>query len=65
MDELKGCPFCGGQAKYYEKDSSIWCEDCPGGVQDYTISKEALFVAWNHRYKEPSTSGNRADHKSA
>ena len=46
---LLPCPFCGGDAQYYEECDAIWCDDCSGGVEDCTISKEELFKAWNTR----------------
>ena len=49
---LLPCPFCGGEAKYHEKADAIWCNDCSGGVEDCTISKDELFKVWNTR--EPS-----------
>ena len=49
---LLPCPFCGGDAQYYEECDAIWCDDCSGGVEDCTISKEELFKVWNTR--EPS-----------
>lgn len=49
INKLEECPFCGEKAEYYEQDASIWCNNCPGGVEDCTISKEELFAAWNRR----------------
>ena len=49
MPELKPCPFCGGEAEYHSHDASIYCNDCAGGVTDWTIIKEDLFEQWNNR----------------
>ena len=49
---LLPCPFCGGDAQYYEDEDAIWCDGCSSGVEDETISKEELFKVWNTR--EPS-----------
>lgn len=60
-NELLPCPFCGGEAKFYDNDSpciDIGCgtEDCPGmcgtffclGIKD---DKEKAVTAWNRRPK--------------
>ena len=57
MNELKPCPFCGGEAELNESASglpyfSIWCknENCiAGAVQVRDFDKERLVNAWNTR----------------
>lgn len=56
-EELKPCPFCGGEAELNESESvfpyfSIWCknENCiAGAVQVKDFDKERLVNAWNTR----------------
>ena len=65
MDELKKCPFCGGEA--YEREhafknahswSMIICDVCGASVQragldgTYEGAKQAATEAWNTRYVE-------------
>ena len=57
MNELKQCPFCGGEAELNESASgfpyfSIWCknEHCfAGAVQVRDFDKERLVNSWNTR----------------
>ena len=54
-EELKPCPFCGSNnIELIDHDNSIWCEDCPAGVNDYTVSINDLIEAWNTRINELS-----------
>lgn len=57
MEELKPCPFCGGEAELWASEDGIygvWCSnpDCYMDVdtRDRT-SKEAAIEAWNTRYE--------------
>ena len=51
MAELKPCPFCGGKAKVFDDAGSyvIWCESCPGGVEDNYLTEDEIVLAWNRR----------------
>ncbi len=64
MDELKPCPFCGGEAKYdsyamspYEKANInyidgkwhyVYCSDCLAQGPE-VLSKEDAIADWNRR----------------
>lgn len=51
MNELKPCPFCGGEAKiitYADDDKSIKCGKCWAGTSRYMSVERAVF-AWNTR----------------
>ena len=51
-DELKPCPFCGGEAKISTDDDidyAIYCDDCPGGIESYSLTTTELIQAWNKR----------------
>ena len=61
-NELKPCPFCGGEAFVYKRSWSVWhtsptdytviCADCRAGVRHY-FSKEAEAIkAWNRRAED-------------
>lgn len=57
-DELKPCPFCGGNAKIYngeqdfliykQKCYSVFCESCKCATQYRRTEKEAV-EDWNNR----------------
>ena len=59
MDELKRCPFCGGEAFVYERFESVWhlnptdftvlCRNCKAGVRHYFPTKSEAVEAWNRR----------------
>lgn len=61
MEELKKCPFCGGEAELYESNDywRIYCQgligdNCILGALDYDYmnpSKEEAIKAWNTRTK--------------
>lgn len=60
MNELKPCPFCGGEAaiREYSNGFNIWfrvrCDSC-GVAQDGIrngYGKEQAVEAWNRRVKE-------------
>jgi Lar family restriction alleviation protein len=54
-DALLPCPFCGCSAvtlKSYNDDPKrhkIKCEDCPGGADFYSSTREQAIAAWNRR----------------
>ncbi len=59
MDNLKSCPFCGGEAEIQQhiipglltkKDVfySVWCQKC-GGTNEIRPKKEQAIKAWNTR----------------
>lgn len=51
MNELKPCPFCGGEAKAFSfRDGAtiVYCEDCEIETPMFTAMKYAI-KAWNRR----------------
>lgn len=58
MDELKPCPFCGGEAVFLGETQSIKCKRCGGAfiVTNPLISRLEVSEAWNKR------DGKEADH---
>ena len=57
MDELKRCPFCGGEAIMQHHrvqgddrfvETWIFCNDCLGQTRPYFSAKRAI-EAWNRR----------------
>lgn len=66
MDELKQCPFCGGEAETYHSDNpdsniQYWGVDCKSDecithtmIADYATEKDAV-AAWNRRKEGQST----------
>ena len=52
MNELKPCPFCGGEAevrKYTATLIFVQCKSCLAGSTAFTSEHEAVKV-WNSRY---------------
>ena len=51
MDELKSCPFCGGEADEYAEDEylQIECQKC--GARSRKDSDMDAIEAWNRRVK--------------
>jgi Lar family restriction alleviation protein len=57
-EELKKCPFCGGEAamRHLENVSFyVVCTKCNAGIETYS-DKDAAIAAWNRRAPEPGTS---------
>lgn len=65
MDELKPCPFCGGEASfkkhsfYYDKERSfsdntygISCNNCFAESYQFYQTKEKAIEAWNRRVED-------------
>ena len=68
MEELRKCPFCGGEARVisdhieYEDVYAVLCKECGAsvglGIQEYGeyrpcyISVPSLIAAWNRRVEE-------------
>jgi len=56
-DELKRCPFCGGEAKLCEVNSNHWVNcvnlECDGATICCRNKEEAI-AAWNKRVQEVS-----------
>lgn len=52
MEELKKCPFCGGEAKIVGY-SLFWivCEECLAETAGFATKEEAI-KAWNRRVEE-------------
>ena len=59
MEELKPCPFCGGEADltHYEIDGYLaLCTKCDAMIENWFEAKEAAIEAWNRRaYEKDST----------
>ena len=62
-EELKECPFCGGQAELenkcivFEKVSYVICTKCGARTRDFLVSTEwssnqKAIEAWNRRTEE-------------
>ena len=53
-EELKSCPFCGGEAFYikimgnYEKPHEIFCSKCDGAITEGRSEKQVV-TNWNTR----------------
>lgn len=62
-DKLNPCPFCGGEAKFFEdKDYQIYsvtCTECDAGTNAYGIEQDAI-DAWNRR-AEPTFTPDELD----
>lgn len=59
MDELKPCPFCGGDVRFdeaysYFRDSVIYCDGCDMvfTLDDCTASDDDIARAWNRRCRK-------------
>ena len=61
MDNLKPCPFCGGEAricKYHGQDKYfVVCELCGASVGNASATRDAAKNAWNTRYEPPTPGG--------
>lgn len=53
MEELKKCPFCGGEAKLgiieYRYENTVECSQCNCLLDNIYTSKEQAIQAWNKR----------------
>ena len=49
--ELKPCPFCGGEAKSFDKLDSAWNVWCPECLHqcNWRTDRETAIAAWNRR----------------
>ena len=58
IDKLKPCPFCGGEAKFFEDKGyqiySVTCTECDAGTNAYGIEQDAI-DAWNSRVQPTFT----------
>lgn len=56
--KLKPCPFCGGEAKFFEDKGyqifSVTCTECDAGTNGYGIEQDAI-EAWNRRVQPTFT----------
>ena len=58
MEELKRCPFCGGEAKLMKMGYPHWvyCEDCGARVHGRVVGEvdgeKASVEAWNRRVND-------------
>ena len=57
MEELKNCPLCNGQARFYSfgHKNVIYCTDCGLKLEQSYGSKKDVYMAWNSRIGEKST----------
>lgn len=56
MNELKKCPFCGGEAETWEENFGGWrlyCTKC--GVAFHGGTEEEVIEAWNRRVDDDNT----------
>lgn len=51
MEQLKPCPFCGGEAYFYEFERCIGCLNCGVETVSYHTEEEAI-EAWNRRIED-------------
>lgn len=53
MEDLKPCPFCGGEAAFIGDTQTIKCKHCGGAffVTNPLISRLEAKEAWNERAK--------------
>ena len=61
-DELKPCPFCGGEAIIDGCDETLWiviCKECNASI-GYKETKEEAIEAWNKRI-EPTFTPDELD----
>lgn len=55
MEELKKCPFCGGEAVLEEceyggySEYLVYCNECSGMVEKWRKTKEEAIEQWNRR----------------
>ena len=63
MDELKPCPFCGGEAAFLGTTCTIKCKQCGGAfiATNPVVTRMEIAVAWNRRVNDGSTYGGCAD----
>lgn len=61
--ELKPCPFCGGEAEFFEDEFfcrySVVCTGCGAGTDTYGVERDAM-DAWNRRI-EPTFTPDELD----
>ena len=60
MDELRKCPFCGGEAIEVRSSESYWvrCSDCDAEIALCDSSPEAI-AAWNRRANDERRKSQR------
>ena len=55
QQELKRCPFCGGEAEIFVSDVTdralVYCRGCDAQIKMQPNEQEAI-EAWNHRVSE-------------
>lgn len=61
--KLKPCPFCGGEAEFFEDEFfcrySVVCTECSAGTNTYGVERDAI-DAWNRRI-EPTFTPDELD----
>ena len=62
-NELKPCPFCGGEAGiamrtfYMEVNFSVCCDECGCSTPPYFMGEDDAIEAWNRRVGEQENDG--------
>ena len=59
MDELKPCPFCGGEAEYQQKKVRIICKKCEAQI----VGAKAFKFTWNYPNYLARLWNRRAEHE--
>lgn len=51
MDELKPCPFCGGEAKVqrFPHNYAVYCTECYASTIQFKPTDKEAVEAWNRR----------------
>jgi hypothetical protein len=54
MDELKPCPFCGGEAAFLGTTCTIKCKQCGGAfiATNPVMTRIETAAAWNRRVND-------------
>lgn len=47
-DKLRECPFCGGEAKWFNTECKVYCVNCACSTIEFIDKRDAI-EAWNTR----------------